>query len=167
GVNRYSVDRRAVEAMARGGTSSPAPSSPVVAATSTLATALLPLVLIVWGLRRRQTLVLDLGIVFAALSLVTLRYYVHIAPLWALLTAAGATLVLGSLRVGRFLRDAPGGERRGFTSRPLFRARSRGLETAAVAAVFAPEARPAPAAEPGGFTPGGGRYGGGGATGDF
>jgi len=164
-VNRYSVDQRAIEAMARGGTTASAPE-PIVALLSTLATAFLPLALIVWGIRRRQTLVLDLGIVSAALSLVTLRYYVHIAPLWALLTGAGALLVLGALRVGRWLREAPEGERSGFTARPLSERRP-GLETAAVAAVFSPEARPAQAPEPGGFAPGGGRYGGGGATGDF
>jgi hypothetical protein len=165
-VNRYSVDQRTVEAMVQGGTSAPAPSSVALALLSSLATALVPLALILWGLRRRQTLVLDLGIVFAALSLVTLRYYVHLAPLWALLTGAGVVLVLGALRAGRLLRDAPGGEWRGFTARPLSE-RRRGLETAAIAAAFAPDARPAPVPEGGGFTPGGGRYGGGGATGEF
>jgi hypothetical protein len=165
-VNRYSVDQHAVETMARGGSFSTAPASGVFAALSTLATAVLPLALICWGLRRRQTLALDLGIVSAAISLVTLRYYVHLAPLWALLTAAGVVLVVGSLRTGRWLREGPEGERGGFTARPLTERRP-GLETAAIAVAFAPEARPAPAPEPGGFTPGGGRYGGGGATGEF
>lgn len=165
-MNRYSVDQRAVEAMAQGGARTPEPSSGAFVLLSSLATALVPIVLIVWGLRRRQTLVLDLGIVFAALSLVTLRYYVHLAPLWAILTGAGVVLVPGALRVGRLLREASGGEWRGFTARPLSE-RRRGLETAAIAAAFAPNGRPAPAPEGGGFTPGGGRYGGGGATGQF
>src|SRR5262249_38331097 len=118
-VNRYSVEQRAVEAMARGGTSASAPAPAALLILSSVATAVLPLALMAWGLRRRQTLVLDLGIVFAALSLVTLRYYIHISPLWVLLTGGGAVLVLGALRIGRVLRDAPGSELRGFTARPL------------------------------------------------
>ena len=122
--------------------------------------------LVAWGIRSRRTLVLDTGVVLAALSLVTLRAYVHIAPLWVLLTAAGIVLVGAALALGRRLRNAPGGERRGFTARS-FSSRRSGLEAAAVVAAFAPSAAPPRSPEPGGFSPGGGRYGGGGATGDF
>ena len=165
-VNAYSLDRRLVEGMERGSRSHAAPDSGVLA-LSWIATAALPVGLILWGLRSRRTLVLDAGAVLGALSLVTLRYYVHLAPLWVLLAGAGGALVLAALGLHRWLRRAPDAERRGFTARPLYGRRGSGLETAAVVAAFAPAARPAPAPEPGGFSPGGGRYGGGGATGDF
>lgn len=165
-VNRYSLDQHSIEAMRRGGGTFPEPS-PGVAALSAAATAVLPLLLILWGLRSRRSLVLDVGAVSAALSLVTLRYYVHLAPLWILLVGAGGALVLAALGLGRWLRRAPGEERGGFTARRLFSDSRSGLETAAVVAAFAPDAAPAPAKEPGAFTPGGGRYGGGGASGEF
>jgi hypothetical protein len=165
-VNRYSLDRRFVESMRAGGASTGQPG-PALAALSGLATAVFPVLLVVWGLRSRRPLVLDVGLVSAALSLVTLRYYVHLAPLWLLLTAAGSALVLAALGLHRWLRQAPGEERGGVTARLLFGARRRGLETAAVVAAFAPESGLAAPREPGGFTPGGGRYGGGGAEGSF
>ncbi|HYX21942.1 MAG TPA: hypothetical protein VFA98_13950, partial [Thermoanaerobaculia bacterium] len=93
-------------------------------------------------------------------------FYVHLAPLWILLTAAGGALVLAALGLHRWLRSGRDEERGGFTARPLDGNRRGGLETAAVVAAFAPEAAPA-AREPGGFAPGGGRYGGGGAEGSF
>lgn len=165
-VNRYSLDEHLVESMREHGTTPSAPS-PALAALSALATAALPVLLIAWGLRSRRTLALDAGLVAAALSLVTLRYYVHLAPLWILLSGAGAALILAALGLNRWLRGAPAQERGGFTARPLFTPSRSALETVAVVAAFAPDAAPAQPREPGGFTPGGGRYGGGGAGGEF
>jgi len=164
-VNRWSLGERLVESLQRRSPARTEPD-PTAIVLSWLATAAFPLLLILWGLRSRRTLVLDSGLVLAALSLVTLRFYVHLAPLWILLAAAGAALVLVALGLHRWLRRAPGEERHGFTARPLDEAR-RSLETAAVVAAFAPDAAPAAAREPGTFTPGGGRYGGGGATGGY
>ncbi len=166
GLNRYSVDHGSIESMARGGAVVPAPTGAIVP-ISTLATAVLPLALLAWGLYGRRILALDLGLVFAALSLATLRFYVHIAPLWAILTVSGILLVLGALEIGRRLRRAPDGEWRGFTARPLHSGRSSGIETVAIVAAFAPDGRAPAPAERGGMTPGGGGYGGGGATGSF
>jgi MFS family permease len=165
-VNRWSLGERLVESLQRGspGRTEPNPTAIVL---SWLATAAFPALFILWGLRSRRTLVLDTGLALAALSLVTLRFYVHLAPLWILLTGAGAALVLVALGLHRWLRRGPGEQRRGFTARPLYEERRRGLETAAVVAAFAPDASPAAAREPGTFTPGGGRYGGGGATGGY
>jgi len=165
-VNRYSVDQHAIEAMARGASFSPSPASAVLAALSTVATGLVPVALIVGGVRRRQTLVLDLGIVFAALSLVTLRHYVHLAPLWVVLTLAGAALVVLALAVERALRHAPGGEIAGFTADPLFadERRQHALQIVPVVAAFT--AAPGPAAADKGIGAGG-RFGGGGADEKF
>jgi MFS family permease len=165
-VNRYSLDRHLVESL-QAVSPSPQEADPAVASLSWLATAAFPALLVLWGLRSRRTLVLDTGLVLAGLSLVTLRYYVHLAPLWVVLAAAGAALVLAALGIHRWLRRAADGERHGFTARPLYGRGGRGLEAAAVVAAFAPDAAPAAAREPGGFTPGGGRYGGGGAEGSF
>lgn len=165
-VNRYSVEQHLIESL-REKSGSPALLGTLAAAASSVATGVFPLVLIVWGLRRRKPLILDTGLVLLALSLVTLRYYVHLAPIWVVLAGAGAALVLAALGLHRWLRRAPGEERGGFTARPLFDNRQSGLETVAVVAAFAPDAAPVSAREPGGFTPGGGRYGGGGAGGSF
>jgi len=164
-VNRYALDHRWIERLSVSPGTAGDPSD-LARLLSSLATAFVPVVLLVWGLRSRRALFLDVGVVLVALSLVTLRAYVHIAPLWSLLTAAGLLLVGAALGVGRSLRRVPGGERWGFTARS-FSSPRRGLEAAAVVAAFAPAAASPRAPEPGGFSPGGGRYGGGGATGDF
>jgi hypothetical protein len=164
-VNRYALDRRWVEGLSASPEIAAEPSG-LIRFLANVATALVPVLLVLWGIRSRRTLLLDVGVVLAAVSLVTLRAYVHIAPLWVLLTSAGIVLVGAALALGRGLRNAPGGERRGFTARS-FSSRRSGLEAAAVVATFAPSATPPRSPEPGGFSPGGGRYGGGGATGGF
>ena len=163
-LNRVSVDEHWVEAVMRVASYKAGPSSGPLRALSTAATALLPLAFVAWGIRTRRTLILDLGLAFAAASLVTLRYYVHLAPLWFLLTLAGAALVLGALAVNRRLRRSPGGERRGFTADPLFERRREALQAAAVVAGFTPTAAPAQAGD---LTTGGGRFGGGGSSAEF
>jgi hypothetical protein len=164
-LNRVSVDQHWVEGVMRTFSSSLAPAGGALRLLSTAATVLLPPAFLAWGVRSRRTLILDLGLAFAAASLVTLRYYVHLAPLWVLLTLAGAALIAGTLWLNRWLRNAPRGERNGFTADPLFSGRAEGLQAAAVVAGFT--ASPAPAAERGDFTPGGGRFGGGGSSADF
>jgi hypothetical protein len=165
-VNRYSLDHGWVELLRAAPGSTHGEPSGVSRLIASIATAILPPVFVAWGIRSRRALVLDTGVVLAALSLVTLRAYVHIAPLWVLLTAAGIVLVGAALALGRNLRNAPGAERRGFTARSFSSPRS-GLEAVAVVAAFAPSAATPRSPESGGFSPGGGGYGGGGATGDF
>jgi hypothetical protein len=167
--NRYALDERLIESVAGNRAASAQPWR-ALEILSPLAMTAIPLLFIAWGLHDRRLLLLDLGAVLAALSLVTLRYYVHLAPLWLVLAAAGAGVVVAALVLNRRLRRAPNGEWAGFTARPLYGGRSTaGLATAAVVAAYAPDAGPAtaPAREGGGFTPGGGRFGGGGATGSF
>lgn len=164
-VNRFSLDELQIENV-RGYHSQTAGSSPAAQAAATLATALLPVVFLAWGIRSRRRLVLDLGVAFAALSLVTLRYYVHLAPLWVILTAAGAMLLLTALSLNRRLRRSAGGEWAGFTARPLY-AGLGALPAVAAVAGFTPDARVAPQSDSANFTGGGGLSGGGGAAGSF
>jgi hypothetical protein len=164
-VNRFSLDHRLIE-LARGSHSETARLFPAAQVAAALATALLPIVFLAWGIRSRRRLVLDLGIAFAALSLVTLRYYVHLAPLWVILTAAGAVLLLAALSLNRKLRRSADGEWAGFTARPLY-AGLGALPAVATVAAFAPGARVAPETDSANFTGGGGVSGGGGAAGSF
>jgi hypothetical protein len=131
------------------------------------ATALLPLGVLAWGLGSRRTFLLDTGVVLLALSLLTLRHYVQLAPLWVLLTLSGALLVILALAVERALRRARAGELAGFTAEPLFsdERRQQALQILPVVTAFTPEAR-TPGPEPG-FAGEGGRFGGGGAQEKF
>ena len=167
-VNRYSLDRRWIEALRERSSEGTAPSD-ALRILSALLTVLVPAAFLIWGTRTRRTLPLDLGLVFGAASLVTLRYYVHLAPLWALLSLAGAALVLGALYVHRFLRRGPGAARGGFTADPLFSGRrAERVQAAAVLAGFTPGSSPAAGrAESGGLNTGGGGFGGGGASGEY
>ncbi len=137
---------------------------------SVAATALVPVLLLAAGIRGRRYPLLLLGLGTAVASLVTLRYYVHLAPLWVVLTVSGALLLGAVLLLRRWLAAGPDGERHGFTAAPLFTDldRQRILEAAAAAAVFAPDARSISSgpSEPA-FKGGGGEFGGGGASGSF
>jgi len=160
-VNIYSLDRHLVEDLGRFSWGRPtAPRGLLV--LSALATAVLPVAVLAWGLRSRRTFLIDTGIVLTALSLVTLRHYVHLAPLWVVLTLSGAVLVALALAVERKLRRAPGGELAGYTADPLFsdERRLHALEVVPVVAAFT--AAPGQAAEDKDLGRGG-RFGGGGA----
>lgn len=165
-LNVYSLDERLLEQIRRFGPTATAPPRGLFILAAA-ATAVVPLAILGWGVRSRRTFVLDTGIVLLALSLVTLRHYVHLAPLWAVLTLSGALLLVLALAVERALRRAPGGDIAGFTADPLFsdERRQRALQIVPVAAAFTP-APPAPAEEKG-FAGEGGRFGGGGATEKF
>jgi hypothetical protein len=129
-------------------------------------TGLLPVFVIGWGLAARRRLLIGAGLVGLIASIVTLRAYVHVAPLWiALVTGGGAALVL-ALALRRYLDSGLARERNGFTAEPLFTdpERRSTLEMAAGMAAFSPAARPA---ERPGLEAGGGRFGGGGATGTY
>jgi hypothetical protein len=128
------------------------------------ATALVPILLILWGVRTRRRLVLDTGALFAALSFLTLYHYVRFGSLP--ITAFGLALIGVALWLNRRLTRPPGEEARGFTASPLLSAEFEALAPAAAlaAAAAAPISPPRSDAD---FSPGGGRYGGGGATGSF
>ena len=134
---------------------------------SVLATGLLPLAILAGGVGLRHRLLLNLGAVVAIASLVTLRFYVHVAPLWVVLTVAGAASIALALALRPFLDSGEGRVRGGFTAEPRFQdpEKRSALEAMAAVAAFTPGARVA--AEETKFTGAGGRSGGGGATGSF
>jgi hypothetical protein len=121
---------------------------------------------LIWGIRSRRTFVLDTGIVVLALSLVTLRHYVHLAPLWVMLRLSGAALVVLTLVLERMLRRAPGKAIAGFTADPLFAdaRRQQALQIVPVVGAFTASAA---VPEEKGFAGGGGRFGGDGAEEKF
>ena len=166
-LNIYSLDQDLLQRLRPLAPQRVVPSA-VLFAGAAVATAVLPLGVLAWGWRSRRTVLLDAGIVLVALSLVTLRYYVHIAPTWAVLLVSGATLVALALAVERALRRAPGGEQAGFTTDALF-SDDRGqqvLQVVAVAGTLTRAATAAASAEKS-FVHGGGASGGAGASGKF
>jgi hypothetical protein len=130
-------------------------------------TVLVPAALLAAGLRRRSYPLLLLGLATGVASLVTLRFYVHLAPLWVVLLASGALLAAGVALLRRYLESGPDGERHSYTAAPLFEdaARLRLLEAAAAVVTLTPEARSL--REEPRFEGGGGEFGGGGASGQF
>jgi hypothetical protein len=166
-VNVYSLDEHMLESLRS--FAPPQTEVPrVFFVLAALGTAVLPLAVLAWAIGSRRAYLLDLGIVLLALSLVTVRHYVHVAPLWVVLVAAGALLIALALALERMLRARPGGEAAGFTADALFsdERRQRLLQTVPVVATFAPAAN-APSATPEGFSGQGGRFGGGGASDRF
>ncbi|MGZ6971772.1 MAG: hypothetical protein ACXVID_08925, partial [Thermoanaerobaculia bacterium] len=147
-VNLYALDHRLVEKLQGAGLGLPGPRFQE-RISAMVGTAVLPVAVLWWGVRSRRTFVLDAGIVVAALSLITLRHYVHVAATWLVLTLAGTALVLLALALNRWLSKGPEKERDGFTAEPLFadEARVRALELVPVVAAHAPA--PRPPAEPG------------------
>lgn len=130
-------------------------------------TALVPVLLLAFGIRGRRYPLLVLGASTAVASLVTLRWYVHVAPLWVVLTLSGVLLAGLVLGLRRFLESGPGGERYGFTAAPLFQdlARQRWLEAGAAIVTLSPAPRTLPGERR--FEGQGGQFGGGGANGEF
>jgi hypothetical protein len=170
-VNLFSVDQRLVEMIQGHGAGfepSAAPPSSSWRLLSKVATALLPVIYLAWGVRARRRILLALGLLTAALSAATLRYYVHLAPIWEVLAVCGAILIGAAIAIQRALRRRPRGEWRGLTAEPLYERERDGISPlAALAAHAAGGAHPATARERGGLTTGGGEYGGGGATGSY
>ena len=164
-VNLYALDHRLVESLRGAGLDLSGPRF-AERIWAIVGTAVLPVAALWWGARSRRTFVLDAGIVFTALSLVTLRHYVHIAATRLVLSLAGTALVFLALALNRWLSKGPERERDGFTAEPLFadEAGFRGIELVQVVAAHAPG--PRPPVEPG-FQGGGGSFGGGGAGGSF
>jgi hypothetical protein len=165
-VNLNSFDRGAIEEL-RPGPAAGRLAWPFVRGLSIAATVIFPIAAVAAGAKRRSRLLIDLGIGFGALSLVTLRAYVRLGPLWLVVTEAGVGLVLLAFSAERFLERGPGRERRGLTAEPLFEdaGRAQVLSAAAAAATFAPEARSAGPEK--GLSAGGGGFGGGGAGGEL
>jgi hypothetical protein len=166
-INYYSVDRGFIEEIGRVGAAPRHRAGDVSLLLAGLGSALYPLAILAWGLRSRDRALIAVGSVAAALSLATIRVYVHVAPLWAVLAAAGAALAGTSLLLERWLRSGGGAERFGFTAAALSEeGRRERLLPVAAALALAPAARALPD-RPSGGGGGGGTFGGGGADGSF
>jgi hypothetical protein len=165
-VHVGSWDGGVLESVGGGWTGEPR-SSPL-RALFVVGTAVLPVALIVLGIARRRRLLIHLGVGLGVASLVTLRFYVHVAPLWVVLIGGGLAALALALGLRRFLASGPNGERFGFTAEPLFDdpAKRHALEAAASVVAATPAAPRNPAA-PSSFTGGGGDSGGGGASDRF
>jgi hypothetical protein len=162
-LNVWSLDSGWIEEI--GGR--PPNRAPWLSGLAALATAVVP-VLVLWlGVALRRRLLLWVGAVTAAASIVTLRHYVPAGPSWLWLATAGALCAGVALAVRRVLVSAPGGERWGFTAELGDGARrlEAAAATAVSIAVLTPEAKPAESEQA--FTAGGGKFGGGGASDSF
>jgi hypothetical protein len=128
---------------------------------------LLPAVTLVLAVRGRDRWLLWTAGAMVAASAVTVRHYVHLGPLWAVLAAAGIALVVLAMVSRRVLDAGESKERRGLTAEPLFgdERKVRLAELAVSMATLTPEAKP-PEPKPS-FEPGGGSFGGGGASDSF
>jgi uncharacterized membrane protein YgcG len=100
-------------------------------------------------------------------SIVTVRQYAHLMPLWLALAGGGLVFIVGTLLLKRFLDSGRGGARSGLTARQLLEdpKKQRALEVLASVAVLTPEPRTDPAKAE--FQGKGGEFGGGGASGEF
>ena len=129
-------------------------------------TALLPLSLLLAGIHTRLPILFRTGVAFGVISLVTLRFYVHVAPLWVVLTLSGGAALAVALLLRRYLADGPDGERDGFTADPLDEHASPAdaLEMGLSAALSSEAPERAGSAS---FKGGGGEFGGGGAGGKY
>lgn len=131
------------------------------------ATALVPVLVLAAGLRRRRLPLLLAGTVAAVASLATFQHYLRLEPAWLVLTGAGALWIAVVLGLWRYLDSGPAGERGGFTAAPLLTdaRRQAALEVGVAVLTLQPEARAAGDEHP--FEGGGGRSGGAGATGEY
>lgn len=167
-VNYYSVDSGFLEKIDHGFGASHHRAGAFSLLVAGLGSALVPGAVVAWGLRARDRALIGAGLVFAALSLSTIRFYVHVAPLWVVLAASGTALAATSLLLERWLRAGAGGERGGFTAEPLYDdARKEQVLPIVAALAQAPAARALPADDPPGVPGGGGTFGGGGTGGSF
>lgn len=126
-----------------------------------LTTAVIPLLYLAQGLRRPDRTWLWLGLLTAAFSIFTLRYYRSLLPAPLAATLAGTFLVALTVWATRYLRHA----RHGLSSAPDD-ADDQQLNLESLIVAQTAHAAPAPAPDTG-VQFGGGHSGGGGATGAY
>lgn len=131
-------------------------------------TVLVPVGLLVAGLRRRRLAVALAGALGAVIALLTFYQRVHPLPAWLALTLAGGATIGLALGLWRWLDAGPAGERHGYTAASLGgdARRQAALEIGGVALTM-PAAQPHAAEPASGFQGAGGRAGGAGASGEF
>jgi len=75
-------------------------------------TCLLPIIYITWGIRRKDVILLWMGLALVAATVFTVRYYYHVLPAELAMIIAGTFLLIGAWALIRYLRIP----RNGFTS---------------------------------------------------
>ena len=75
-------------------------------------TAIVPIVYIVWGIRKKDTVLLWTGLALVAAAVFTVRYYYHVLPTEAAMIIGGSILIATSYGLIRYLRTP----KKGFTS---------------------------------------------------
>jgi hypothetical protein len=129
----------------------------------------LPAVVLARGLRRKDRFVIAVGAITAILTLITNKRYLGWQEHTWDLMLLGALLIGVAMVIRRWLADAPGGVRHGFTAQRLSeKDKSRMSVGATAIGVVAPEiVAPRPQAGTPEFHFGGGDSGGAGASSDF
>src|SRR6185436_7979733 len=87
-INVYSVDNRWIEWLGNAGSTT---AGSLTRHAAIAATLVMPMLTLALGLWCRTRMLLALGAVFAAASLITLRAYHPIGPWWLVLLACGAS----------------------------------------------------------------------------
>jgi hypothetical protein len=162
-VNLLSLDRGWVEDLRLDPAVVTGWSVAAVRPVAVAATALLPLLLLGAGWRRRESLLVVAGLAGLVASAATLQHFRPLLPDSYLLLLAGLVTLAATLGCRRWLRAGPGGERQGWTADALFTGGNRpdAARDIMSAVVFSPAAAVPP------DRPGEGRFGGGGATGNY
>jgi hypothetical protein len=125
-----------------------------------LCTFMLPIIYVARGLQTKDHVILRTGLLLVAATVLTFRYYYHIAPVEQILTVAGIILIAIAYAVIRYLQT----ERRGITDAASEKQIEEGLQVESL--VIAETFKEVPAPQEG-FSFGGGSTGGGGATGQY
>ncbi len=163
-INTYSLDQKLTDFLFIAGSAN---AQFLPRSLSIVLTGLVPPVIVVAGIASRRRVFLNLGFFLSLLSLTTLRFYVHVAPAWLVLTGAGLLLFASATVLRQSLNSGVGGVRGGFTAQPLMDdpGKRRLLEILAGVATLTPGTatdQPKPQ-----FQGGGGKFGGGGASAEY
>jgi hypothetical protein len=138
--------------------------SPVATGFFWLWTVLIPFAYIGWGIRKKDRIILDAGLLLIAAVVFTVRYYYSIMPLEQVMVLGGLVLVSLAAWLIRYLKTP----KKGFTyevipdDTPEWAKRQ--IESLIIAETMA---RPAAVAPEQGFEFGGGQSGGGGASSSY
>lgn len=124
-------------------------------------TAIIPLAYVYFGLKKLDRLLLRIGLLLIALSVVTFKYYFSLGHYEVTLTIAGALLIVLAYYSIRYLKTNP----QRFTYTEDRSDENAGLEN--TEALIIAQTSGAPSASDKGFIFGGGSFGGGGAGGSF
>lgn len=126
-------------------------------------TIALPAVYMLFGLKRKDTMLLRTGMVLVAAAIATFRTYYHLLPIEIMLTLAGIIILAGTYTIISYLKTP----RHGFTYAEPEEANGAGSLNLEGLAIGQATSHLPPAAQGHATRFGGGSGGGGGSSGDF